>query len=161
MGWQRALRLEPLAADVRERLDLLAPAPATAPGSVPPVPPLPLIAAAALLWTASWSAMALRLRRRERMLAGSLALTALGAALLLGVAGGFVDARLSAHGLAVARHDAPLRILPALGAERASVLHTAETVRVVQHAAPWARVRVDRDRDGWVEDDALLPLMDD
>ena len=41
-GWQRALRLEPLAVDVRERLDLVAPAPASSPGAVPPVPPLPL-----------------------------------------------------------------------------------------------------------------------
>jgi tetratricopeptide (TPR) repeat protein len=160
-GWQRALRLEPLAADIRERLDIVAPAPASSPGAVPPVPPLPLILAASLLWAFSWTRIAVRIREKRGVLAGSIALTALGAAIILGVAGGFLDARLSPRGLAVVRRDVPLRILPALGAERASVVHLGETVRVVMHSGPWTRVRVDRDRDGWVPADGLLPLTSD
>ncbi len=157
-GWQRALRLEPLAADVRERLDLIAPAAATAPGAVPPVPPLPIILVASGLWAAAWTALARRVRRKRSVFDAALPLTALGAAIVLGCAGAFLDARLSTLGLAVAHHDAPLRILPALGAERAATLHLGETVRVIRRDGPWARVRVDRDRDGWVPDDALLPL---
>jgi tetratricopeptide (TPR) repeat protein len=160
-GWQRALRLEPLAADVRERLDITAPAPASSPGAVPPIPPLPLILVASLLWAASWIAIALRIRRRSGVLAGSIALTALGASIILGVAGGFLDARLSPRGLAVLRRDLPLRILPALGAERASQVRLGETVRVIMKRGPWTRVRVDRDRDGWVPGDGLLPLTTD
>jgi len=156
-AWQRALRIDPLAADVRERLDLLSPAAASAPGAVPPIPPLPIILLASALWVISWTALARRLRRKLGV-AAPLPLTALGAAIVLGLAGGYLDARLSPNGLAVARRDAPLRILPALGAERSSVVHTGETVRVVTHSGPWSHVRVDRDRDGWVPDDALLPI---
>jgi tetratricopeptide (TPR) repeat protein len=160
-GWQRALRLEPLAADMRERLDITAPAPASSPGAVPPVPPLPVILIASLLWAASWVALALRLRRREPLAGASIALTALGAAIVCGCAGFFLESRLSTAGLSVARHDVPLRILPALGGERASVLHLGETVRVIARDGAWANVRVDRDRDGWVPGEALLPLAGD
>jgi uncharacterized protein YgiM (DUF1202 family) len=41
------------------------------------------------------------------------------------------------------------------------VVHLGETVRVVMHSGPWTRVRVDRDRDGWVPADGLLPLTSD
>jgi tetratricopeptide (TPR) repeat protein len=160
-GWQRALRLEPLAADMRERLDITAPAPASSPGAVPPIPPLPVILIASLLWAASWIALALRLRRREPLAGASIALTALGAAIVCGCAGFFLESRLSTAGLSVARHDVPLRILPALGGERASVLHLGETVRVIARDGAWANVRVDRDRDGWVPGEALLPLAGD
>lgn len=161
VGWQRALRLEPLASDVRERLDLISPAPASAPGAVPPIPPLPVIVAASLLWIVSWLALALRVRRREPLRAGSIALSALGAAVILGAAGAFLDARLSWRALAVARRDSPLRIQPALGAERASSLHLGETVRVTMRQGPWALVRVDGDRVGWLPDEALVPLTRD
>ena len=157
-GWQRALRLEPVAGDVRDRLDLIAPAPASAPGAVPPIPPEPLNLAAALLWAAAWTALALRLRRREPVRGASLALTALGAALVIGAAGFLLDARLAYRDLAVARREAPLRIQPALGADRASVLHMAETVQIVAREGPWALVVVERDRIGWLPADALLPL---
>jgi len=88
----------------------------------------------------------------------SLALTALGAAIVIGAAGFLLDARLAYRDLAVARREAPLRIQPALGADRASVLHMAETVQIVAREGPWALVFVDRDRIGWLPADALLPL---
>jgi tetratricopeptide (TPR) repeat protein len=156
-AWQRALRIDPLAADVRERLDMFSPAAASAPGAVPPFPPLPIILIASALWVLSWLAIARRIRRRLGA-AAPLPVTALAAAILLGLAGGYLDARLSPAGLAVARRDAPLRILPALGAERGSVVHSGETARVITRDGPWARIRVDRDRDGWVPGDALLPI---
>ena len=46
VGWQRALRLEPLATDVRDRLDLISPMSPSSLGFVPAVPPLPLAALA-------------------------------------------------------------------------------------------------------------------
>jgi hypothetical protein len=128
---------------------------------VPPVPPLPIILVASLLWAGSWIAIALRLHRREPVAGASIALTALGAAIVCGAAGGFLDTRLSPDGLSVVRHDVPLRILPALGGERASVLHLGETVRVLARDGAWASVSMDRDRQGWVPRDALLPLTGD
>ncbi len=160
-GWQRALRLEPLAPDMRERLDIISPAAATSPGAVPPIPPLPIILIASALWAASWIAIALRLRRREPLGGASIALTALGAAIICGSAGAFLERRLSPAGLSVLRHDAPLRFQPALGGERASVVRLGETVRIQALDGAWARVVVDRDRDGWVPRDALLPLAGD
>jgi uncharacterized protein YgiM (DUF1202 family) len=41
------------------------------------------------------------------------------------------------------------------------VLHLGETVRVIARDGAWANVRVDRDRDGWVPGEALLPLAGD
>jgi len=161
VGWQRALRLEPLASDVRERLDLVAPAPASAPGAVPPVPPLDVIVVASLLWIASWGALFVRVRRGQKILAGSIALSALAVAILLGAAGALLDMRLQWRALAVARHDSPLRIQPALGAERASVLHLGETVRVTMRQGPWALVRVDAERVGWLPEESLVPLTRD
>ena len=161
VGWQRALRLEPLASDVRERLDLVSPAPANAPGAVPPLPPLHVILIASALWIASWIALFVRVRRREQMRGASITLSTLAVAIALGAAGMFLDGRLSWSTLAVARRDAPLRIQPALGAERASILHLGETVRITMRQGPWALVRVDGDRTGWLPEEALVSLARD
>jgi uncharacterized protein YgiM (DUF1202 family) len=117
-----------------------------------------VILVATMLWAAAWFAIARRLRRRARLGGANWALSTLVVAAILGATGGYLDERCSSRLLAVARHDAPLRILPALDADRTAVLRLGETVRVVGREGPWARVRVDGDRDGWVPDDGLLPL---
>ncbi|HYD51565.1 MAG TPA: BatD family protein, partial [Gemmatimonadaceae bacterium] len=54
VGWQRALRLEPLADDVRERLDLLGGSELSSLGFVPPLSVDLLALLAGALWCAAW-----------------------------------------------------------------------------------------------------------
>ena len=159
VGWQRALRLEPLAADVRERLDLVG---ASQRGPIASVPPLPLDAltlATLGLWCLAWgalSAAAVRPRRARRLSRWSAALVAasvVGAAASRDVAG-----RLSARSLAVVEGHAPLQTLPALAAERGASLSPGDVARVLRREGVWARIALDGDRDGWVEWDRLTPL---
>ncbi|HEY3531927.1 MAG TPA: BatD family protein, partial [Casimicrobiaceae bacterium] len=58
-AWQRALRLEPLAADMRERVELVHSVPWNASGWVPPVPASWVFDFAALIWCATWASAAL------------------------------------------------------------------------------------------------------
>jgi len=159
LGWQRALRLEPLASDARARLDFIQPLTASAPGNVLPIPPEYPAVAAIFLWVVGWIALALRSRRRDSSIGP--ALTALGVAVLLGGATVVLDRLLDPSNLAVVRADSPLRIIPALAAERTGLGRTAEVARVVERAGLWQRVSFGDDRDGWVESSALLPLDTD
>jgi tetratricopeptide (TPR) repeat protein len=160
VGWQRALRLEPLAFDVRERLDLLAPTAGLGIGAVLPVPPLPLALLAASLWVAAWAILAWPPRRgRSGRLAVALASAV--AALVLGEAVAFLDARLAARDLVVVAHDTPLRLLPALGADRGAVVRIGEAARVLEREGPWVHVVAEGERDGWIEAATVLPLARD
>src|SRR5207249_1205705 len=64
-GWQHALRLEPLATDVRERVELVHALPATSAGYVLPLPAAWLFDAAAILWFLAWGIQATRLALRR------------------------------------------------------------------------------------------------
>lgn len=181
LGWQRAVRLEPLrSADARERLSLL-PTPARGvPGALPLVPPEPLALAAALLWLGAWSMAARaawlatpvyqrRSRRtsprrssleRHRALAPVPALLA--GALLLGGAALDSDRHLAARNLAITSSSAVLRADPALAGEPRGSVSAGEIVRVVRGGtAPWASVATAGNRSGWLERTRLLPLARD
>ncbi|MDQ6887709.1 MAG: SH3 domain-containing protein [Gemmatimonadota bacterium] len=155
LGWQKALRLEPLATDVRERLQLLPPEGPDA-GTVPALPALPIALAAALLWLAGWVALAWRsLRRRS----GSLTLAGgmIVAALLSAGAAASVDRTLAAPQLAVLSATTPLRTDPQLAADRGAALRVGSVIHVDQRVGEWAHVTAS-DREGWVEASLLLPL---
>ena len=164
VGWQRALRLEPLAADVRDRLDLISPTARSSPGFVPAVPPLPLAALAALLWVAGWLSLAWQGRRRGAM-APPLQLTgplvAAVAALFFAGATVLLDRRINASDLAVVARDAPLHVLPALGSDRGATLRTGDMTRIVEAEGAWARVSADGGRQGWVDAAALARIPHD
>jgi len=164
VGWQRALRLEPLAADVRDRLDLISPTAPSSPGFVPAVPPLPLAALAALLWIAGWLSLAWQARRRGAM-APPLQLTvpvvATVAALFFAGATVLLDQRINATDLAVVARDAPLHVLPALASDRGATLRTGDMTRILEAEGAWARVSADGGREGWLDAAALAPIPHD
>ncbi len=158
VGWQRALRLSPLSSDVRDRLELLPTAQDGWIGGVPPIPPDAAALAGLLCWVAAGASVLVRLRPRAphalKTLAWPAAATAVG---LLAVSVHLSD-RAVARDLGVVRRDGPLRAEPALGAEQAAPLHVSDVARVVARQNAWARVRLDGDREGWVEADRLVPL---
>jgi len=164
VGWQRALRLEPLAADVRDRIDLIAPASAASPGFVPAIPPAPLALFAAALWMAAWMLLAWHARTRgpdAPPLRAGVPILLVGAALCLAAATAALDRRINAPNVAVIAHDTPLRALPALGADRGPTLRTGDVALVVEEQGAWARVSADGGRSGWMDASALDPIPHD
>ena len=164
VGWQRALRLEPLAADVRDRIDLLSPAGPSSPGFVPAMPPAPLALFAAMLWLAGWLWLAWQARRRgpsapPLRTGGPIVLTL--AALFAAAAAVALDHRINATNVAVIAHDVPLRVLPALAADRGATLRTGDVAWIVEEQGAWAHVSADGGRDGWMDAAALDPIPHD
>jgi hypothetical protein len=164
VGWQRALRLEPLASDVRDRLDLLSPTAPSSLGFVPAVPPLPLAGLAALLWIGGWLSLAWQARKRGTS-APRLQLTmpviTTCAALFFAGATVLLDLRINAADLAVVARDAPLHVLPALASDRGATLRTGDITRVLESGGAWARVSADGGRSGWLDVAALAPIPHD
>ena len=164
VGWQRALRLEPLAADVRDRLDLIAPTAPGSPGFVPAVPPLPLAALATFLWIVAWGSLAWQARKRGAAAPPlRLAMPAIAACAALCFAGAtlLLDRRINATDLAVIARDAPLHVLPALASDRGATLRTGDFATVLELEGAWARVSADGGREGWMDASALALIPHD
>ena len=160
LGWQRALRIEPLAGDVRDRLEMLGAASGL--GSVPAIPPAPIALVAAALWVVAWIALAWNVSRRHvSMGSRPLIAGAIAVAVALGAVAASVDARLAGHDLVVVTQDAPLHDLPALASDRSTTLRPGEIARVVEREGPWSRVITDGGRHGWAESDDLTSLARD
>ena len=157
IGWQRALRLEPVALDLRERLRLI-PGQTTLLASVPPVPPAALDLLGLALWLLAWSAVAWRVAGRRPVMRGWPVAAALAGVGAVAVAA-LVDERLAAEDLVLTAAPAPMRALPALSAERMRALPVAEVLRVRERRDGWVRVETDDGRDGWLESSRLLPLV--
>lgn len=148
LGWQRALRLDPTSADVRQRL-LLVRAPQDAgPARVLPMPaPLPALLAL-VIWCIGWGASIAQLWRRRP------ALRLMALTLVLG--GGATTAALSFErslddrGLVVVIEADPMRSLPALSAESGTVPIVGEVGTVEARQGVWLLVRLDATRAGWI-----------
>jgi hypothetical protein len=160
LGWEHALRLEPLADDVRDRLESSGIAGAGA-GAVPRVPPLPVAIAALALWIAAWLTLAWRLRQRRGRAAAPRAFAIIALALATGAAAAWLDARLAAQNLVVLQRTSPLRLLPALGSERRATVRVGEVARVTEQDGQWAYVVADGGREGWTDRAALASLARD
>ncbi len=156
-GWQRALRMEPLATDLRDRVELVHALPVSSAGYVPPIPVAWVFDLAALLWCGAWGVGAYRARRGEAAFMRDLVPIALiGGALMIG---GFVLAdRYAGRRLAVVRRTADLSRDPALGGELGPTAIIGEVVRVRGRQGAWTRVALDDGRDGWLDNAALIPL---
>jgi tetratricopeptide (TPR) repeat protein len=164
IGWQRALRLEPLAADVRDRLDLLSPTAPSSPGFVPAMPPLPLAAFAALLWVIGWLSLGWQARKRGATaprLRLTMPVVTTVAALFFAGATILLDRRINATDLAVVSRDVPLHVLPALASDRGATLRTGDITRVLEAQGAWARVAAEGRREGWMDAAALTPIPHD
>ncbi|HEX7018494.1 MAG TPA: BatD family protein [Gemmatimonadaceae bacterium] len=156
-GWQHALRAEPLATDVRERIELVHALPMSAAGYVPPLPASWIFDAAALIWLLAWGAAAwtfLRARPARSRELGFVAVLAL-AMIIGGIA---LEDRVSGRDLAVVRRTRSLASDPSLGAEPGPTAIIGEVVKVRGRQGAWMHVVLDDGRDGWLESASLLPL---
>ena len=157
IGWQRALQLEPLAADMRGRLEST---PGFRPGLVGDVPPVPVDAAAALgalLWLAGWGGLAWSLRAaRPEWRAASLG--AIGGAAVVGVVALALAETQGGRDRVIVVEATQLRSAPALGADRTSEVLTGEGGVETVGQGVWRRVRFADGRSGWIESRRLASL---
>lgn len=153
VAWQRALRLDPLDADTREKLDLVPSFRGDFLGDVPPVPLGLVVWIGAIAWFAAWALQPVRRRWSTAGTAAALAVASL--ALVSGV-------RLSeiAHGrqAAVVRAPERLRNGPSLGADLAEEVMLGETVRIPTARGTWSFVRLADGREGWLPTESLVSL---
>jgi tetratricopeptide (TPR) repeat protein len=155
-GWQRALRLEPLAGDVRTRLADLREETLASAGFVPPITPAALAIALALCWWGAWIAGAVRIRRRTG--SGRPALLFALASVAFGLAAIHQAQRLSGRDLVVVQTAGPIAVSPALGADRSGNAELGEVARVTAVQGVWSRLVLDGGRSGWIENSRLISL---
>ena len=157
LGWQRALRLEPLDVESRERIAAIGPIAIDAEGYVPPVPVNALAAVALALWIVAWLALALPAARRPgavRPVAGGIivvAVVALLAALEL-------DQRLDPRGLAVLRGATTLLDDPSPTANSSATGTVGEVGRLGIREGEWIRITLDGGRAGWMPVRGMIPM---
>jgi hypothetical protein len=146
VGWQRAARLEAFARDVHERLGLVR-ASQEGPIASPPRVDAGLIASIALgCWVVLWLLIALRPGRPASFRVLLMLLAVAGA-----LAAVWLDDLTTATKLVVIASGSGLSASPALGAERVAALDAGDVGSVEEQSGAWVRVRLDGDRDGWVE----------
>jgi hypothetical protein len=157
-GWQRALRLEPLDVETRDRLAVIHPAGTMRErGFVAPLPVDGVAAFALTLWIAAWLALALPPTRRPgwiRPLAGGsivVALVAFAGALEL-------RDRTEPRGLAVLRRSQSLLDAPTAGGAASGAAAIGEVALLGAREGAWVRVTLDDARAGWVPTSAVIPL---
>jgi hypothetical protein len=155
VGWQRALRLEPLASDVRDRL---AGTPSFRDGLLGDVPAVPLGTLSALgllLWIVGWTLLGLADRRPGL---ARLAPRLLTGAAVTGLVALVAYERIAGRDQVVVVESDRLRDAPAVGAEPDAIVMTGETARVRASQGVWQRVRFSDGREGWIEGRALQSL---
>ena len=167
MGWQRAARLDPMAADLHERLALL---PAGARGGFADVPvvPVPVVQAIAIAaWVLAWCVFAVCRRRRMRG-----ATRAWDRALRVGAASlGVVSmaavgvairsrAALSVDGLAIIMRPETMHVAPGADADAMGGVSTGDVVQLIERRDAWQHVRHSDGRVGWVPAIRLVALSE-
>lgn len=158
LGWQRALRLDPLDRRLRSRLERVRAPQTRGDARVWPLPVLPLALLAVALWTGGWIWSARR-RWRRRTARRAALLTV--PAVLLGALALIAERQSRAKDLVVIATAAPLRSLPALGAEPSAVPLVGEVVRVRERRGVWYRIELDAGRAGWYPAERTYPLARD
>ncbi len=157
VGWQRALRLEPLARDVRSRLGLIESIDFRSHAWVPPMSMMLVAIAIAVLWVGAWMLALVRAAGRSSIPRNLIALAATSAILL--IAGGILlDERLAAKNLSVVGETTMLRALPALAGDAVLNVHPGEVVRTLSRRGEWTLVQLDGGREGWIEAPILISI---
>lgn len=155
VGWQRALRLEPLADDVRSYLELTPSFDSGPLGDVPPVPLTGLAVFGAAAWIIGWYTPALGRPAKIRRLTGQVLLGTAGLALFCGLA---LDDIVTGRHAAVVAVSTRLRTTPALTAESGPEVLPGELARTTGEQTAWTRVRLRDGRVGWIETRFLRSL---
>jgi tetratricopeptide (TPR) repeat protein len=155
-AWQRAIRLEPLDDETRDRLEAFVPTMIRANGYVPPVS-IGVVAFAALAcWLVAWSLLALPVRLRppaSRSVAGGILSVAI--VLLLGALE--LNEQLEPGALGVLRVTRPLTAAPGSGSPLATGT-IGETARLGAREGAWVHIAIDPARSGWVPASSMLLL---
>lgn len=158
LGWQRALRLEPLAADARDGLARVILPVDESLGDVPPLPVAGLALVAGSLWCLAWLIAAVRMSQRG---GASLSLGGAALAVMLGGIAFTTHSVMKGAGLVVIDATGSLRTLPALASEHGSSARVGEVARILEHRGDWTRVALAGDREGWIEHVVLIPIAHD
>jgi tetratricopeptide (TPR) repeat protein len=155
-GWQRALRLEPLASDARDRVQLAHGVPIGSAGFVPPTP-LSLVASLGLLlWLSGWTFAARRAARGQTLSGPASSLLIAGAITLIATFG--LESQLAGRRVAVVRATTQLHGEPMLQSERSASALIGEVVRIKGVRGAWTLVGLDDGRDGWIDSSTLISL---
>jgi hypothetical protein len=156
VGWQRSLRLDPTAGDLRELLRLAPGAPGTWSG-VPPVSLTALALGGGVAWISAFVILALAKRRTHRTAArGGLPLLTLSGLILIG---GIAQRDvLEGRHAAVVLSPTRLRELPALSSDAGVEAQSGELVRIMARQGAWTRVRLADGRPGWLATQRLEAL---
>lgn len=155
LGWQRALRLDPMADGLRARLARVRAPQMIGAARVWALPTLPPAAGALVLWCLGWAWCARRRWTHQSARRASLLIVP---AVALGVLAWFAEWQSRARDLVVIASSAPLRALPALGADPGAVPLIGEVVRVRERRGVWLRIELDAGRSGWYPDERTYPL---
>lgn len=172
LAWQRAARIDPMAADVQERLLLLPPTARSGLADVPMVPVNLLVLAASGLWLMGWAWLFVVLRRRRTApnetgshppahppshppsRAPALALLVVAAA---GMSYAHIQAdALRSDDLAVVQRPDMLRSAPLANATPVGGAGTGDVVRMDAVRGEWVQVRHADGRTGWLPQARLV-----
>jgi hypothetical protein len=153
VAWHRALRLEPLDQETRERLDFMPSFQRGFFGDVPPIPLSLVVWIGASAWLVVWILQPLR-RRWARN--GAIAAFAVAAVAM--VAGLRLNEIFRGRQTAVVTSAERLRSGPSLGAELAEAVMVGETVRTPTARTTWTLVRLRDGREGWLPTERLVSL---
>jgi len=157
-GWQRALRLDPLDEETRDRLDALHPVDSfSARGYVAPVPVDAVAIVVLVLWIGGWLALALPPTRVPGAVK-PLARGTLVAAIVGLLATLQLKERLDVRGLGVLRGSVALSESAEAGVAATGSAGVGEVGLVGAREGPWVRITLDGARAGWVPASAILPL---
>jgi hypothetical protein len=161
LGWQRALRLEPMASDLRDRLQLTEGQAFGTNSFVPPVSSTVTLWLAVGAWLTAWLIAAVLAFRKSlpwRVGVRRWAYAAGIVAVLLLLGGLDLDQLLAARNYTVLRSTTRLSSDPALGGETKGTAVIGEVARAVRRQGPWTLVTLDDEREGWVESSTLASL---
>jgi hypothetical protein len=156
VGWQRALRLDPLDNDARERLGRVQPPVMRTPGYVPPIPLNALAIAALVLWIGAWMVFAIPHQARPaQSRAYAIAGMTVASVILLGA----MELRdhLDVRGLGVLRETRMLLDAPSARTAAASGA-VGETGTLGAREGAWVHISLDNARSGWVPLASVLPM---
>ena len=124
---------------------------------MPPVNERVVALVGGLAWLIGWLCAAVGIGRRTarwRYAAYALGIVAVCA----GIVGIRVREADEARRLSIVVEAARLRALPVLGGEAGAPVLTGEVALTVREEGVWSLVRLDDDREGWVETDQLEPI---
>ena len=169
IAWQRAARLEPLAADLQERVSLL---PAGSRGGIADVPMMPvqwLVRVSLVLWFAGWSLLAWRAwqtyramptvtSRSSRWTRGT-AQAAVVLSLVCAGAAWWGMRALDATALAVVLRPETMRIAPGTDADAMGGVATGDVVRLIETRDVWQHIVHADGRRGWLPVTRLVMLQ--